>query len=71
MERRPAAIILERSIATLDRTIEITETLLQEYMNARRKLKEELSQLTPTEAVEAFKRASQELKAIKDDDKYK
>lgn len=66
MERRPIALILERAIATLDRHIEILETQLLEMKNARKKLREELSQLTPVEAQEAFRRASQELAAVKD-----
>lgn len=60
--QKPVAIILENAIATLDRAIEMTETMLQEYKQARLKLQRELSDLTPVEAREAFRRASEQFK---------
>jgi len=65
MQKRPVALILENAIAALDRAIEMTETLLAEYRQSRYKLQRELADLTPTEATEAFRRASQELERVK------
>lgn len=62
MERKPIALILEKAIADLDRVIEITETLIQDYRQARLKLQRELTDLTPTEATEAFRRASEQFR---------
>ncbi len=69
MERRPLATLLEKSIAALDRVIEITEVELNELKQARKKLWEELGQLTPVQAKEAFRRASQELNRVNPDEK--
>jgi len=61
VERRPIASLLAKSIAALETVSEITETGLNELRQARKKLWEELNQLTPVQAKEAFRRASQEL----------
>ncbi len=62
MQKKPMAVVLENAIAALDRVIEMNETLLQEFYKARSKLQNELSQLTPTQSAEAFRRASETFK---------